>query len=342
MAIDAHVAVVKGGRQTLAEWRALNPHVRLDLSKAAMSGLDLAECDFSEADLRGTVLTDCKLEKCIFSHSDLTGANLINCTMRWSVFANSLLDSCIFRDCDACDASFVNSQAHKTQFEGVNLSRSLFNKAKIHRGQLYNCHCVMTSFIETHLGSCSLVGVRMMYADISKCDFVESSIENGDWSHIKGAFKARGLETTKPSQTPNYFDLCCRTWCERYCDWESLRTFGRMPLFGISYTTLLLIPIYCFVISFYNQQLSRVSAYAATLDDKTGRLAGGSRVFSETVMAHLQPIPLPSLSLLLLGSTVLLAIASSIYTLACPSRIKEFTKDVWNAGVYIYHNSVYY
>ena len=44
---------------------------------------------------------------------------------------------------------------------------------------------------------------------------------------------------------------------------------------------------------------------------------------------HLHELPIPTRSLILFGSTVLLAVASTIYTLACPSRIKEFTKDVW-------------
>jgi hypothetical protein len=47
------------------------------------------------------------------------------------------------------------------------------------------------------------------------------------------------------------------------------------------------------------------------------------------VREHLQVLPLPRLSLVLLVSTVLLAIASTLYTFFCPSRIKEFSRDQW-------------
>jgi hypothetical protein len=40
-------------------------------------------------------------------------------------------------------------------------------------------------------------------------------------------------------------------------------------------------------------------------------------------------VPLPTDASLMLGATVLLALASTIYALACPSRVKEFSRDQW-------------
>ena len=48
------------------------------------------------------------------------------------------------------------------------------------------------------------------------------------------------------------------------------------------------------------------------------------------LLEHLQPKRrIRDLSLVLLVSTVLLAIASTLYTFFSPSRIKEFSRDQW-------------
>jgi hypothetical protein len=47
------------------------------------------------------------------------------------------------------------------------------------------------------------------------------------------------------------------------------------------------------------------------------------------ILERLHPRLIPSQSFVLLASTVLLAIASTLYTLRCPSRIKKFSRDQW-------------
>jgi hypothetical protein len=47
------------------------------------------------------------------------------------------------------------------------------------------------------------------------------------------------------------------------------------------------------------------------------------------VLDCLHPRPIPSLSFVLLVSTILLAVGSTLYTFFCPSRVKEFSRDPW-------------
>jgi hypothetical protein len=47
------------------------------------------------------------------------------------------------------------------------------------------------------------------------------------------------------------------------------------------------------------------------------------------VLDRLHPRPIPSLSFVLLVSTILLAVGSTLYTFFCPSRVKEFSRDQW-------------
>jgi|ERR1700730_9565612 hypothetical protein len=50
---------------------------------------------------------------------------------------------------------------------------------------------------------------------------------------------------------------------------------------------------------------------------------------AQMVLQRLHPLPPPALSELLLVSTLLLASGASIYAIACPSRVKEFSRDQW-------------
>lgn len=101
---------------------------------------------------------------------------------------------------------------------------------------------------------------------------------------------------------------------------------GRLPLFGVSYTVLILIPILFYSLALYNDKVELIRAWAehiVVLPDSTlPRLA-------PFVLERLHPCPIPSLSFLLLVSTVLLAVGSTLYTFFCPSRVKEFGRDQW-------------
>jgi hypothetical protein len=123
-----------------------------------------------------------------------------------------------------------------------------------------------------------------------------------------------------------YFETCYRPWPEHWVDWERLRVVGRLPLFGISYTALILIPIVFYGLALYNDKVELVRAWAepviALPDHPWHRLAS-------LIIDRLHRRPIPSHSLLLLLSTVFLAAGSTLYTFFCPSRIKEFSRGQW-------------
>jgi hypothetical protein len=156
---------------------------------------------------------------------------------------------------------------------------------------------------------------------------------------VRNARLAKRLDTTQMTevQPVSYFETCERRWPERRCDWEALRTFGQLPLFGVSYTILILVPITLFLISFYNQKVDVLRGWAGKvkqsekqLRDKLPRQVADPMVtLARTVDEKLHHQPIDGQSLFLFGSTVLLAIASTIYTIWCPTRIKEFSKDRW-------------
>ena len=150
-------------------------------------------------------------------------------------------------------------------------------------------------------------------------------------SMLRGAERASGLEAaTCAKRDVRYFEHCDRTWLNEYLDWERFRAIGRLPLFGLSYTALILIPIVFFLLAFYNAHVVQLRQLADTIatswDTTTPAFIQQAAAF---IVQHLHPHPIPSQSFLLLLSTLCIGIASTLYTVFCPSRIKEFSRDQW-------------
>ena len=109
----------------------------------------------------------------------------------------------------------------------------------------------------------------------------------------------------------------------RHWSWERLRTFGLLPLFGVSLSALVAIPAAMGLLAVYNRQIGRWRDWTA---------AQGEHNFLAPLIQfaeRLELVAVPSLSLALLLSTVFLGIASTIFSFFCPPRIKEFSLERW-------------
>lgn len=107
---------------------------------------------------------------------------------------------------------------------------------------------------------------------------------------------------------------------DRFASWERLRTFGRLPLFGTSLTALVAIPVVFYGLAIYNDQLGRLRHWASQ--------DGIDRQLADMLLT-IQPLPLPALSFWLLLATLLLGIGSTLFALACPPRVREFSLERW-------------
>jgi hypothetical protein len=233
-------------------------------------------------------------------------------------------------DLDKTDLSRTNlrvidlrvADLRDTDFTGANLYQAHLNGADL-RG--------------AWLSTANLGGARLGNANIARAWLDYANLSRTMMDGVRGAEHAYYLETVRfipgesnealgSSDDALYFEDCRRPWPEHWLDWERLRVVGRLPLFGLSYTALILIPVVFYGLALYNDKIDLVRAWAAQAvtspDHPLHRLA-------PLLLERLHPQPLPSLSLLLLASTVLLAVGSSLYTFFCPSRIKEFSRDQW-------------
>jgi hypothetical protein len=287
MANPEHVEVVKQGVEAIRQWQEENPEVRLNLREADLSGASLSKVELHGAIPRGVRLSVANIRRPILRGVRFSVANL-----------------------GGADLSEANLS--RTNLSGADLSRADLSGADLSRADL---------------GGADLSEANLSRADLSKANLSEADLSEAVLDSVQGAHHAHGLETAWLNRGDvRYFETCNRSWPEHVFDWERLRIVGRLPLFGISYTALILIPIVFYGLALYNDKVELIRAWAdqviASPDHPWQRLA-------PLVLERLHPRPIPHQSLLLLISTVLLAAGSTLYTFFSPSRIKEFSRDQW-------------
>lgn len=256
------------------------------IGRANFSSVDLTEIDFSGYDLRRTTFIGAILKRANLSGANLEEANLQN-----------------------------------AKFEGAN-----FRKANLTQAILVQANLVNADLTEVNAARANLSNANMTRANIDSADFYEAILDIASMERIVGASVAKHLLTTKVRQNVLYFDTADRSWPERWFDWEWIRTFGRLPLFGASYTGLILIPTYVYFLGIYNEKLDAVRAWVTHLSTTQNGLSANA---ASAILNHLHFEPIPSSFFLLFISTMFLAIASTLYVIFCPSRVKEFSRAKW-------------
>ena len=248
-------------------------------------------------DLSGIVIEGAKLDGV-----DLTSANLSGATLR---------------EVNLTGANLYRAVLVGTDLTGSNLLAARFEQADLTRASLTKADATHASFVK---------------ANVFKTKFHKTQLHSTRWAEVKSLPYAEDLVTTAiaAAQPAEWVEEAKLNYFQRYCSWEILRAFGRLPLFGVSWVTLLSLLTYLYAMSWYNGQVRNLKGLTETAAHKAERAhLGPVGRLADATGDHLHELPMPSLIWLTLGSTVSLAFASAIYSLWCPSRVKEFSRDVW-------------
>ncbi|AWM40279.1 Secreted effector protein pipB2 [Gemmata obscuriglobus] len=360
-----HLAIVQAGNEEIKKWRLeAGEDDRLDLThcqlnKANFSNLDLSHVDFTDSILPEADFTGSTLVGAIFSRADLRGAIFDRCHLFAAIFTKADLQRSKFRSADndrahysgspsigGLDVNFRDANLTGSDFEGCVFVKASMEGSVINGASFLGAHLPkslwcgaqgnhMTSFASANLVAASFSfavipganfvdaklqqtifeNVVMTGADVSKANFFEAKLTDGIWSRVKGAPQSLHLDKTHPESNAQYFDHCDINWRERWCSWERLRTFGRLPLFSASWTGFAFVASYVYIIAWHNEQVKKLA------DSPSPR--------GVWVSHYVHELPLPSQTLLLFTSTILLAVASTIYSIWCPARIREFSQEKW-------------
>ncbi|MBC8240470.1 MAG: pentapeptide repeat-containing protein [Alphaproteobacteria bacterium] len=184
------------------------------------------------------------------------------------------------------------------------------------------------------LTGAALKGANLSGANIKNANFFRAKLSSTKFEGVVNASKAKSLEMAIQSAEliDGGFISVKRTFCDRWLNWEIIGLAGRLPLFAASYSALILIPLFFYGLAFYNSKVQHMLDWAGSVA-KPDPNYNFAKIALETL--HQQPIP--SHSFVFIVSTVVLAFAATIYTFACPSRVKEFTQEVW---VYQFGNAL--
>jgi uncharacterized protein YjbI with pentapeptide repeats len=274
------------------------------LPRELLQTTDCTAANFQETDLSGVNLADRDFSSCDFSHANLAEA----------CFRATALRSAKFDGCDLQRADMTGADCTAAIFISANLSNACLRNTNL-RGSNFSI-------------------ANMCGADISHADFYEASLADARMEHLRGAPAARNLLTTRIERPVHYFESAVLSPVDRWLDWETVRIAGRLPLFGASYSALIAIPLFFYGLKIYNDKIALLRHWA-----EQTRSGTADYQMAQTVLDQLHPLPVPALSALLLLSTMCLAIGSTIYALACPSRVKEFSRDQWKyqLGLSIVH-----
>lgn len=157
---------------------------------------------------------------------------------------------------------------------------------------------------EADLSEADLTGT-----DVTHADFHEAILNGARMEVLRGAPAARNLATTRIEQPVLYFDSALLNPVDKWLDWERVRIAGKLPLFGASYSALIAIPLLFYGLEIYNDKVALLRRWAEQALSSSGT---ADYQIAQTVLGRLHPLPVPSLSAVLLVSTAFLAIGATI------------------------------
>lgn len=345
---EDHERLVLSGAIHLNPWRAARPDERLELEGAVLERADLSGCDLSGANLlgaqliganlEGAVLRDAVLIKANLSNANLTGANLDRAVCR-----NAGAPNAVFTSASCVLASFDGANLNSSNFAGANLSGAnlqganisgieadgiVLDGASLNPASLQGAKLTNAQLRNANLGGAALTRADLSGATVSGTNFYEADLTDCILAHLKGVTSARFLIAVRTNARERYFDSCERPWPERYLDWERIRGIGRFQLFGVSYSLLLYLITSFYVLGQYNKKVEFAREYLEQVasDDDAPRW---ERSAAKKGLGKLNVFSIAPNSIILLGATMLLVVASGLYTVGCPEEIKEFTRVQW-------------
>lgn len=196
----------------------------------------------------------------------------------------------------------------------------------------------MTKLEDCHFDSNHYGRLVFQQCDFRKTHFASPAVHIFRLRSSNGFKSCTGIETIE-FQDPS-FKRCFERDLEatplplghRFFPGENLEDLAPFHLFGFSYAGTALILFFLSVVDHYNAQVNR-------LKGKTD--VNETLSVLESLVDRLSLLSLTWQIPTLLGGTILLMFASTIYAWTCPDRIKEFSLERWtkelgqNAAKYV-------
>lgn len=289
---------INNGNDALIEWYGLNEENRLNITRHHIFNQNFCELLFLDTDFSSSRFFGCNFERSTFVNCNFKKSNFNNCNFNNTTFKNTI-------NVDELSITM-------TTFNGANLSNQDFKNASLRNNDF---------------SYCNLVNTNLHHCDLWKCNFYKAILGSTIFSGCKNLNFTSNLDKTILVSSPIEYESNKYNKFDIIFNWETIRIFGKLPLFGASYIAILLIPILFSAIKYTNNYIQLVINFFQKYHfDSNHQL---KLFIDQHLIDKIVVIPYPYFPMLILTSSILLAIASTAYNLFCPSRIKEFSHDTW-------------
>jgi hypothetical protein len=209
--------------------------------------------------------------------------------------------------------------------------RAILIDARLDGASLRHAQLQSANLSQAHLEGASLHHAMLQAANFSRAylndaDFLYAEISVGDFQGAVGVSAARNLETasTRSGEVRN-LESAIIPFRERWLGWHRIRGIGRLPLFAISYAALALIPFWLYLLDIFNHRVDSLHEWAVRHSNQPGT----ANTIAGSILEYIHKEPPPLDWQLSFVAAVLLAIASTIFAMFCPERVKEFSSEQW-------------
>jgi hypothetical protein len=266
---------------------------------------------------------------------------VVNARFSGQIITTTYVRSLIFQSCLIAGPFMSNLQFLGCEFRGCAFDEVIMRHCKFYSCRFVDCVFRRSGILSAEMEECTISGLlaeggkpfRPSNLRMRDCIFENQDLRHFELGQVvcEGLTLTRvsGLETLVGQQVPrsarpadDHIVEPHLEWKDRYLNWELLRTTGRLPLFGLSYSALLGIPALLWLLAFYNDHVEAVRAALLVVP-------GPWRSSALELAAHVGPIRPPGASFWFFLGTLGIAFGSTVFALACPDRIKEFTRREW-------------
>jgi uncharacterized protein YjbI with pentapeptide repeats len=185
-----HLAALDQGTfwTALAKWRADNPGLVPDLSKAYLrnadlSGGDLSNTNLTDADMDGAVLVGTNLSgvdlrDATLVEANLTGANLANTFGSNANFSAANLQSANFSEALFDGANLVRANLAGANFRRADLSRADLTEANLSHADFFEANFCSARLTRANLSGASLVDANFDGAFLDEARLTDAKLHN--------------------------------------------------------------------------------------------------------------------------------------------------------------------
>src|SRR4026207_1896011 len=156
MANQEQLKILKQGVELWNKWREENSNVKVDLSGANLSAMDLSGIDFRDARLTRVDFRDTKLQGARLSLANLSRATLIGTSLNRANLKETRLSHAIITNADLRDADLSSAYLHETVLAMTDLTGTYLYKAHFSEAHLNGSKFTDAAFADTTLGASDL------------------------------------------------------------------------------------------------------------------------------------------------------------------------------------------